>query len=559
MPALGRALDYAVPDGLDDARRVGAIVRIQLQGRRVRGWVVETDVTPAPGVTLKPIAKVTGRGPDRSVIDLARWAAHRWAGRTVHLLRTASPDRAVRHLPQPRHRAPTRSDELPPAGVRLLRRPPGSDPGDLVERLTGSGAVLAVAPTLRLVRQVAADARQRGLVVAVVPGEWAQAAAGCDVVVGTRTAVWATVPALAAVVVLDEHDEALQQEQAPTWHARDVAVERARRAEVPCLLVSPSPSLAALEHHQPVTLSRTDERAGWPVVDLIDRRREPPGRLGLFSDRLVPHLRREGRILCILNRTGRSRLLACAACGELARCERCDAAVVEQQEGRLDCRRCGADRPRVCARCGSGKLKNLRLGVGRAREELAALLREPVGEVSGTGATIDRPPGERVVVGTEALLHQVDRAAVVVWLDVDQELVAPRYRAAEEAMALMARSARLLGGRADGGRLVVQTRLPEHEVLQSVLHADPGRFVAAERSRRALLGFPPVTALAAVSGPGAAGFVASLELADGVDVLGPSDDAFLVRAQDAASLADCLATGERPSERVRVRVDPARL
>ena len=562
MPALGRAFDYAVPAGLEESLAVGTIVRIQLQGRRVRGWIVETDVSSTDGVDLKPLAKVTGRGPDRSVIDLARWAARRWAGRTVHLLRTASPERAVRQLPSARLLADpdavgARSPAAPmPAGVSLLRRPPSTDAVPLIASLAGRGPVIVAVPTLRQVREVAVAARAQGLGVAVVPGEWAQAAAGADVVVGTRVAVWATAPRLGAIVVLDEHDEALQQEQAPTWHARDVAMERARRAGVPCVLVSPVPSLAALALAPPSVPSRSSERSGWPVVDLIDRRREPPGRLGLFSERLVPHLRRDGRIICVLNRTGRSRLLACAACGELTRCERCSAALREVEEGRLDCGQCGLTRPRVCARCGGQKLKNLRLGVGRAREELEALVREPVGEVT---ASTERAKGERVLVGTEAVLHHVDEAAVVAFLDIDQELVAPRYRAVEQALALLARAARLLGGRESGARLVAQTRIPEHEVLQAVLLADPGRIVEAEQARRELLRFPPAVALASVSGAGAEAFVTSLERTAATEVLGPIDGRYLVRAPNATELAAVLATGTRPRERLRVHVDPARI
>jgi primosomal protein N' (replication factor Y) len=551
-----------VPEGLDRARQIGTIVRVQLQGRRVRGWVLEDDVIPDPGVRLKPLAKVTGRGPDATVIDLARWAAHRWAGRTVHLLRTASPERAVDHLPPDRRTGGAGTDDdqagrdSAPVGLSLLRRPPSTDPLPLIAGLVGQGPVIVVAPTRRQVRSVADAARSRGLGVAVVPGEWAQARSGADVVIGTRAAVWASVPALGAIVVLDEHDEALQQEQAPTWQARDVAIERARRAGVACVLVSPVPSLAALAVTQPAVLSRMEERSGWPVIDLIDRRREPPGRLGLFSDRLVPHLRRPGRILCVLNRTGRSRLLACAACGELARCEQCAAAVAEVEAGRLDCRHCGQSRPRLCAACGSQTLKNLRLGVGRAREELAALVREPVGEVTATTGTT---PTERIVIGTEAVLHQFGEAAVVAFLDVDQELVAPRYRAVEQALALLARGARLLGGRADGGRLVLQTRIPDHEVLQAVLHADPGRIVEAERARRELLGFPPAVALASVAGPGAEAFVGTLELGPRSELLGPRDGSYLLRSPDPVVLADCLATGTRPSARVRIHVDPARV
>src|SRR5207245_5720332 len=140
--------------------------------------------------------------------------------------------------------------------------------------------------------------------------------------------------------------------RAPTWNARDVVVERARRAGAPWLLVSPCPSLDALAMGPLETVSRAEERAGWPAVEVVDRRKEAPG-LGLYSERLVRLLREDGRVVCVLNRKGRARLLACANCGDLARCERCDAAVEQAEDATLRCGRCGAERPLVCLACGA--------------------------------------------------------------------------------------------------------------------------------------------------------------------------------------------------------------
>jgi primosomal protein N' (replication factor Y) len=318
------------------------------------------------------------------------------------------------------------------------------------------------------------------------------------------------------------------------------------------VLVSPCPSLDALAvADRLVEPSRDEERAGWPILDVIDRRREDP-RSGLYSERLVQAIRRAGdrRVVCVLNRKGRSRLLACASCGRVATCERCEAAVVQPADV-LVCERCGTQRPVVCTACGSTVLRNLRVGVGRVREELEAILGEPVGDENGTA---------RVLVGTEAVLHRpVHDVAAVAFLDIDQELLAPRYRANEEAMALLARAARLLGPRAQGGRLLAQTRQPKHPVLDAALHADPGRLVDSERARRRELGFPPTTAIAAVSGAGAAAFTESFGSPLGVDVLGPADGTWLLRAPDHQVLCDALAATPRPQARTRIEVDPLRI
>jgi primosomal protein N' (replication factor Y) len=275
----------------------------------------------------------------------------------------------------------------------------------------------------------------------------------------------------------------------------------------------------------------------------------------LWSTRLVDLVRSEGRVVCVLNRKGRATLLACGACGELARCERCTAAVEQQRDGDgLVCRRCGLVRARVCIACGSQRLKTVRIGVSRAREELEALAGEPVGEVTSDD---DEVPDTRVLVGTEAVLRRISQADRIAFVELDQELLAPRYRAAEQTMALLARAARLLAGRTTGGRLLLQTRLPRHDVVDAVLHADPGRLVDAEHARRAALRFPPATALAAVSGEAAPAFVDAVDRS--VERLGPDAGRWLLRAPDHRALCDALDATPRPSGRLRVEVDPARV
>ncbi|MFP5322785.1 MAG: hypothetical protein ACLGIC_13205 [Acidimicrobiia bacterium] len=170
--------------------------------------------------------------------------------------------------------------------------------------------------------------------------------------------------------------------------------------------------------------------------------------------------------------------------------------------------------------------------------------------------------GARVVIGTEAVLHRAGRAGVVVFVDFDQELLAPRFRAGEQAMALLARAARIVGGRSRGGRIVVQTRVPDHDVNRALVHGDPMSVVEAERGRRQALGMPPFRAIAAVSGAAAPLFVAALqgpEGSAGIEVIGPDDGMWLVRAPGHAELCDALAAVARPPGRLRIEVDPLRI
>jgi primosomal protein N' (replication factor Y) len=546
--------------------RVGTMVRVQLHGRRVGGWVVADRVEPPAGVQVRPLAKVTGWGPAPEVVDVARWAAWRWAGSLALLLRTASPSVAVRGLP-PAAAGPPASgprdalaEEALGSARTVLRATPAADPVPLILAAARRGTTLVVAPSVAEAGVLALRLRRAGVAVALQPREWARAAAGNCVVIGARATAWAPAPGLAAAVVLDAHEEVHQEERTPTWNAWEVVAERARRAGAPCVLVTPCPTLEQLAWApDPLRPARAEERNGWPLVDVVDRRDEEPGS-GLWSPRLVQLARGGGKVVCVLNRKGRATLLACAACGELARCEMCAAAVEQhrvepEREGDgLMCRRCGATRPRVCLACGSQRLKTVRIGVTRAREELEALVNEPVGEVTGDA---DEVPSTRVLVGTEAVLRRLDRADAVAFLELDQELLAPRYRAAEQAMALLARAARLVGGRARGGRLLLQTRVPRHEVVDAVLHADPGRLVETERARRAVLRFPPVTALAAVSGEAAEAYIQAVP--PSVERLGPDAGRWLLRAPDHRTLCDALAATPRPPGRLRIEVDPLRV
>jgi primosomal protein N' (replication factor Y) len=208
----------------------------------------------------------------------------------------------------------------------------------------------------------------------------------------------------------------------------------------------------------------------------------------------------------------------------------------------------------VCAECESTRLKSLRVGVSRAAEELTALAGVDAVEVTGASDRGPVPSGP-LVVGTEAALHRVDRADLVAFLDIDQHLLAPRFAAGEEALALLARAARLVGSRPAGGRVLAQTRIPGHEVLNAAVQADPDLVARAERDLRLALGLPPFGALAVLRGPGAAEYVGGLRDLGTVQVSSVDPERWTVRAPDHAVMADALASVQRPSARLRVEVD----
>ena len=123
---------------------------------------------------------------------------------------------------------------------------------------------------------------------------------------------------------------------------------------------------------------------------------------------------------------------------------------------------------------------------------------------------------------------------------------------------MLIRSARLIGERNGGGRLIIQTRQPEHEVLQAVLHANPEKLIEAESERRRLLQLPPYSALAQISGASASEMVQSLSGISGIEIMGPRDDCWLVRAADNHALSQAISSVRRPKGKIRIEIDPRR-
>jgi primosomal protein N' (replication factor Y) (superfamily II helicase) len=579
VAALPKLFDYAVPEAWTDTVTVGTRVRVLLHGRRVGGWVVENDVTPPAGVSLQPLSRWSGWGPPPAVVELTEWAAWRWAGPASFFLRVASPANLVRALPTPPAGTPAAAEIPPPVadmvrdaleGDALLRLPPTTDLIDVVLAVVNErgsdGTILVLVPSSGWAMRLTGRLRRRGYQATM---DWAESRAGWPIVVGSRAASWAPVPHLGAAVILDAHDESYREQSAPTYSAVHVLAERARRQGVPCLLTSPVPPTILSVGRRVREPARAVERDGWAALECVDRRGADP-RSGLFSEAFVglAHAVLDagdgGPLVCVYNRTGGARLLACAHCGEIAQCTRCTAAMRKVDE-HLACPRCGEERPMVCAACGRLKMKTLRAGVTRLREEVSALLGAEVAEVSGPAAGQEEPvPDAPVLIGTEAVLHRVRRAAAVVFLDIDLHLLAPRVSATDETLALLVRASRLVGARHSGpasARIQAQTRVPQHPLLRAIVAGDPAAVLEGEEEMRRSAGLPPFAALAALSGPLADGYAAEVRAAGQgrqVTVAALTGGLHLVRAAEHGALCDVLAEVARPSGRgLRVEVDPA--
>ena len=243
----------------------------------------------------------------------------------------------------------------------------------------------------------------------------------------------------------------------------------------------------------------------------------------------------------------------------------------------LECPRCANVRPAVCTKCGSGKLAVIKAGVSRLREELAAAAGRRVDEVveisGGEAANKDQEIDQTrmLFVGTEAALHRVRDVDTVVFLDIDQEISAPRYRAAEITLSLVVHAARLVARKRSGssnksdGLVMIQSMLADHALLRGLASHDLTEFVDEEMLRRKLMQLPPYGALAQVSGTGVDQVADILRSNVLLQVSATNKESVLVKSNDweelANSILDALvvaSTRGKKTLRTKTQIDPPR-
>jgi primosomal protein N' (replication factor Y) len=574
VSGIDKVFDYRVPESLSGSIDVGDVVRVPLHGRSVAGWVLEIlgDDQSAHLDRILDVSKWSSKGPRVEVIELARWASSRYAGRLRSLLSPASPGKNVSSLPAAHHGKVTIPDSgvddgaaraVARPGLTLLVRGPLVDLTKVVAGVLRAGPTIVVMPTHSRARGLAAAMRRLGFTTAVYPDEWARASGGVDIVIGARATVWASVPTVASLLVVDEHDETHQEERMPTWSAREVAIERGRQAGIPVIFTSAVPSCVAA--HVAGTVDALDDRWGtsWPQMVVLDRTRDERWGSSLLSSEVIEALRdSQRRVALILNTKGRARLIACGSCRRVVRCTSCDGAMGMNDDGRLVCQRCAVSRPGVCAECGSLKMALVRQGVTRVHEDVAKAAGVALDEVAmvTAGGSLDELSHEhRLIVGTEAVLHRTRDLDDVVLLDIDAELLAPRYRAAESAMALIARSAWAVSRSAKGPRVLVQTRDATHPALRALVNSDIKSFVDHTTDQRRALDLPPFSSLVQLSGEGVGRAEEALRQDMLVQVARVDDETILVKASTDAQLDESLdAAGIGAGGDVRVARDPLR-
>jgi primosomal protein N' (replication factor Y) len=356
------------------------------------------------------------------------------------------------------------------------------------------------------------------------------------IAVGARSAVFAPLENLGAIVVDEEHEASYKQGEAPRYHARELAVVRARLEGAAVVLGSATPSLESWANAEAgkYRLLSLPDRAGagrLPTVEVVDLRAERPGdgagrraapAVAAYRAVVTPRLdaamheslERGEQVILLLNRRGYAAFVQCGACGDVATCPQCSITLTyHRTPERLVCHYClHREEPRTaCRRCGGATLRQRGLGTQQLERLLverfpaARVARMDVDTTSGKWAhaeILDRVGrGEvDVLLGTQMIAKGLDfpNVTLVGVIDADVGINLPDFRASERCFQLLAQVAGRAGRGPKGGRVLIQTRLPQHHAVRCAVAHDYLAFVREEAAGREQPPYPPLVRLANV-------------------------------------------------------------
>jgi len=345
---------------------------------------------------------------------------------------------------------------------------------------------------------------------------WMQAQMGiARVILGTRLAVFTPLPDLGLVIVDEEHDSSFKQQDGLRYSARDLAVFRAKQAQIPVILGSATPSLES--YHKALTSRyhhlrlnhRAVKNAALPQVDCINMRTEKPkaGLTGKLIHAIKDCLSQQQQSLIFINRRGYAPVLLCYACGWTATCRRCSTRlVVHLQDKKLSCHHCGHREgfPYACPQCGDPDIKPFGRGTQRVEETLSELF--PTARIF----RIDRDSISRknawqkvrqaihrrevdILIGTQLLAkgHDFPNLALVGILDSDLSLFSTDFRAGERLFAQLMQVSGRAGRAETTGRVLIQTEYPSHPLYQALQQHNYDALAKNILAERKIAGFPP--------------------------------------------------------------------
>ncbi|WP_391528127.1 primosomal protein N' [Photorhabdus akhurstii] len=346
---------------------------------------------------------------------------------------------------------------------------------------------------------------------------WLRAQQGENaIVIGTRSALFTPFAGLGIIIIDEEHDSSYKQQEGWRYHARDLAVFRAKKENIPVIMGSATPALETLYNvqqgkYRPLTLSKRAGHAQPATQHLLDLKGLPL-KVGLSQPlikRIEEHLQANNQVILFLNRRGYSPALLCHECGWIAECQRCDHYyTLHQYHRQLRCHYCDSQRPvpRQCPQCGSTHLQPVGLGTEQLEDGISALFPDiPITRIdrdtTSRKGTLEQQLADihtgnaRILIGTQMLAkgHHFPDVTLVALLDVDGALFSADFRAAERFAQLYTQVSGRAGRAGKRGEVVLQTHHPDHPLLQILLNKGYDAFAIQAMDERKSVFLPPFT------------------------------------------------------------------
>ena len=343
------------------------------------------------------------------------------------------------------------------------------------------------------------------------------------VMIGPRSALFTPFPRLGVIVIDEEHEGSYKSENAPRYHAREAAIERARMCGAFVVLGSATPSVDSYERtkeglYRLYELPFRVEKRAMPETEVVDLREElRMGNRSIFSARLKElmedRLRKGEQIMLFLNRRGYAGFVSCRACGHVIKCPHCDVSLSLHHGGRMVCHYCGYQtvQPKKCPSCGSAYIGAFRAGTQQVAEAAAKTF--PGARILRMDFDTTRQKGgyERILeafskkkadilVGTQMIVkgHDFPGVTLVGALAADLSLYAGDYRAAERTFQLLVQAAGRAGRGTTPGTAVIQTYSPDHYSIETAADQDYKAFFEKEMAFRRMMNYPPAAHLMAL-------------------------------------------------------------
>lgn len=565
--AIDRTFQYIIPDELCESIETGMQVLVPFgQGNRTRkGYVINITDKPSFDVgRMKEIADIPDKGLqiEGKLIKLAAWMRDNYGSTMINALKTVMPVKERIRKTQAKVTEPEYDIVKPPVlnlnenqsrlveefacdmreleyKTYLLHGITGSGKtevyiGCIKEVIKSGRQAIVLIPEIALTYQNVARFRQHfGDRIALINSKQSKGEKyqefmkaknhEVDVIIGPRSALFTPCDNLGLIVIDEEHDGAYKSEQAPKYHARETAIERARLEQASVILGSATPTIesyafAKLGRYRLWELPYRPDGMEQASVSIVDLREELKlGNRSIVSkelyDLIEDRLSKNEQIMLFINRRGYNSFVSCRECGEVVKCPKCDVSLSLHNNGFMMCHYCGhiERQPKECPKCHSRLIGGFGTGTEKVEAEINKLFpsaktlrmdKDTTMRKGAHGDILNRFLKHKadILIGTQMIVkgHDFENVTLVGIMLADMSLFANDYKAGERTFDLLTQAAGRAGRGDKKGKVLIQTYQPEHYAIIAASKQNYEDFFDMEMSYRRLLRYPPVYNMMAV-------------------------------------------------------------